>query len=87
MEGNGSGCRQSYGKYCDSIYRLWNIVPLIVDGGDAQRSVTLSISPTKELHASSCPQTIQSLFPYCKYHQMCVCLYLPVDCSLQVQTW
>lgn len=44
-------------------------VPLTVDGGDVETSVSLSTSPTNEPNASSlCSQTIQSLFLFCKYH-------------------
>lgn len=44
VEGTGSVCRQACGKNFYSIY--WFVtIPIIVEGGDVQRGVLLSLSP------------------------------------------
>lgn len=45
MEGNGSGCRQSYGGNCDSISWLWNSSFHCWQWGCSKKCVTLHLPP------------------------------------------
>lgn len=77
-EGNGSGCRQSYGKM-SILFIGFETVPLIVDGGDVQRSVLLSTSLTNEPNASSyVPKPFRAYFYFANITfgdiYLCICL-------------